>query len=64
MGEVKCYYAATKPQKETTMLPDLLEDLAAFIYATQTHRDNNCPVCGTELEANEDGELICPGCSD
>ncbi len=44
------------------MLPDLLEDFAAFVYATRPLRENICPVCGTELEENDDGELICPDC--
>jgi hypothetical protein len=65
MGEVGCYCGATKTQEETTMLPDLIEDLAAFVYATQRlSRDNVCTVCGRELEENEDGEVICPECSD
>ena len=44
------------------MTPDLLEDLVAFVYATQSTRENICPTCGNDLEENEDGELYCPQC--
>ncbi len=61
MGVVECYYYDTKTQEEITM-PDLLEDFAAFVYATSPTRKNICPVCGAELEENEDGDLKCPEC--
>lgn len=43
-------------------MPDLLEDLAAFVYVTRPTRENICPVCGDDLEENDDGELRCPRC--
>lgn len=46
------------------MTPDLLEDLAAFAYATRPLRGNVCKTCGADLEENEDGELCCPECDD
>lgn len=46
------------------MMPDLLEDLVAFVYATQPDKNNTCPVCGGLLEENEYGELICHECDD
>ena len=46
------------------MVPDLLEDLAAFVYAIRPIREKVCPVCGADLEENDDGELRCPGCDD
>ena len=44
------------------MMPDLLEDFIAFVSATQPDKDNTCPVCGSDLEENDDGELYCPQC--
>jgi len=47
------------------MMPDLLEDLVAFVYATQSTRENVCPVvCGNDLEENDNGELYCPLCDE
>lgn len=46
------------------MATDLLEDLIAFVYTSRPTRDNVCPVCGAEMEENEDGELTCPECED
>lgn len=65
MGEVGCYHGATKTQEETTMMPDQLEEhLIAFLYATERNENNICPVCGGDLEENEDGGLRCPECGD
>lgn len=44
------------------MAPDLLEDLAAFVYATRPLREQTCPICGSELVESDDGNLICPEC--
>ncbi|GEM_PF-2366342 len=44
------------------MMPDLIEDIIAFVYATQPDKSNTCPVCGGALEENDDGELSCPEC--
>ncbi|MBV5330009.1 MAG: hypothetical protein JZU65_20680 [Chlorobium sp.] len=46
------------------MVPDLLEDLVAFVYATQSDKSNTCPACGVNHEENDDGELSCPECGD
>ena len=62
MGEVVCYSGTIKPGRRSIMMPDLLEDFIAFIYATQPDKDNTCPVCGSDLEENDDGELYCPQC--
>lgn len=45
-------------------MPDLLEDLIAFVYTTQKTDDKVCPTCGTQLEENDEGELECPTCDD
>ncbi|MGE3550378.1 MAG: hypothetical protein AB7I29_10835 [Geobacter sp.] len=44
------------------MAPDLLEDLAAFVYATRTLRKQTCPICGGELVESDNGDLTCPEC--
>lgn len=44
------------------MMPDLLEDLAAFVFATQPTQKNVFPVCGDDLEENDESELCCPQC--
>ena len=44
------------------MTPDLLEDLIAFVSATEPVKSNTCPVCGGDLAENDDGELSCPEC--
>lgn len=44
------------------MMPDLIEDLVAFVYATESDNRNTCPVCGSDLEENDEGELSCPEC--
>jgi len=44
------------------MMPDLLEDFIAFVYATESDKNNTRPVCGGDLEENDDGELTCPEC--
>lgn len=44
------------------MLPDLFEDLAAFVYATRPLHKRACPVCDSELIVNVDGALICLEC--
>lgn len=46
------------------LMPDLLEDLIAFVYTTQKTDDKVCPTCGTQLEENDEGELECPTCDD
>ncbi len=48
-------------------MTDIIEELLAFRYAT-TGRLNlsadreACPVCGRDLEEDDDGELHCPVC--
>ena len=47
------------------MAVDILEDIIAFAYATGDGKrkvDETCPVCGIEMEENEDGDLFCPEC--
>lgn len=43
-------------------MPDLLEDILAFVYATQPDQNRTCSNCGADLEENEDGEFHCPNC--
>jgi len=65
MGEVGCYSGTIKLRGRSLMMPDLLEDLVAFAYATQSTRGENvCSVCGNDLEENEDGEIYCPQCDE
>ncbi len=35
MGEGRCYSHDIKITEENTMMPDLLEDLLAFVFVTQ-----------------------------
>lgn len=44
------------------MTPDLLEDLIGCVCATEPDKSITCPVCGGDLEENDDGELTCPEC--
>ncbi len=46
------------------MMPDLIEDLVAFVYATKPGKSNTCPICGRNLEENDDGELSCFTCDE
>lgn len=57
MGDVRCYSADIKSEV-MTMTPDLLEDLLAFAFVTQSTKRNICPNCGSELEA-DDTCLVC-----
>ena len=34
------------------MMPDLLEDLLAFAFVTQSSMRNICATCGSDLEAD------------
>ena len=46
------------------MAPDLLEDLAAFVYATRPLCEQTCPICSSELVESDNGNLICPECDE
>ena len=50
-------------------MPDLIEDLLAFLYATGYGRkpgksagEEVCPECGAVMEEDDAGELRCPEC--
>lgn len=48
---------------------DFIEDFIAIMYATGSDKnkadnDNVCPVCGTEMEENDNGELYCLECGE
>jgi hypothetical protein len=47
-------------------MTDIIEDILAFICANDGTRrpsgNNTCPVCGSQLDEGDDGELHCPEC--
>ena len=49
-------------------MTDIIEDLLAFAYATKGRTSlpgsNSCPVCGAEMEENDEGEVCCPECAE
>lgn len=49
------------------MPTDIIEDFIAFAYATSGDKRKAadiCPICGTTLEENENGDLCCPECGE
>lgn len=49
-------------------MTDIIEDLLAIAYVTtgrtSLHGSDTCPVCGAEMDENDDGEVFCPECDD
>ena len=51
-------------------MADILEDIMAFIYASggkksaQLDDISCCPVCGAEIEEDDDGESHCSYCDE
>jgi hypothetical protein len=48
---------------------DFLEDLLAFLYLTDNKKkawvgNPSCPICGTDLQEDDSGELYCPVCGE
>lgn len=48
-------------------MTDIMEDLLAIRYAMMRRIESGgtgdcCPVCGSDLEEGDDGEMHCPEC--